>query len=177
MIRREQASDVASIRGVIEVAFGTRAEADVVEALRAAGAVTLSLVAVEGEGEGEAVAGHVLFSPVTIRSSEASIAAVGLGPMAVVPAHQGKGIGAALIREGLQRLRVAGHELVVVLGHSDYYPRFGFVPASRFGIRWEHDAPEEAFMLLELTPGAAAAVGPRGVVSYHEAFARVSDAE
>lgn len=158
-IRTEEPTDAARVRQVNERAFERAEEADIVEALCAAGAVALSLVAEEG-GE---IVGHVLFSPVTVRGADA-VRAVGLGPMAVVPERQRAGIGGALIEAGLQRLRADGWSVVVVLGHPSYYPRFGFAPASRFGVRWEHDAPDEAFMLLELVPGALAGRG--GVVAY-----------
>ena len=137
------------------LAFGGSEEADIIEALRAAHAVTLSLVAADPE-----VVGHVLFSPVRI----GDIAAVGLAPMAVHPARQRSGIGSALIRAGLSRLRDAGQRIVVVLGHASYYPRFGFERASLHGIRWEHPCPDEAFMALALHPGALDGVS--GVARY-----------
>lgn len=110
------------------------------------------------------VVGHILFIHVTIESRGTSFTAVGLGPMAVLPAHQRKGIGLQLVRAGLEECRLLGHEDVVVLGHPDYYPRFGFVRASTYGIRWEHDAPYEAFMVLELRRGALS--GIIGMVKY-----------
>ena len=159
-MRVERPGDVEAIRRVNEAAFGQPLEARIVAALRRAGAVTASLVAsVDG-----AVVGHILFSPVVIRGEGAEGEAVGLGPMAVLPAFQRRGVGSALVRAGLELLRDAGHPAVVVLGHPGYYPRFGFRRASDFGIRWEHEAPDEAFMALELRAGALA--GLAGVVSY-----------
>ena len=84
-------------------------------------------------------------APVTIDSPGGQVAAIGLAPMAVLPRHQRKGIGSRLVREGLDQLRRLEHEAVVVVGHAGYYPRFGFVPASRFGLRWENDWPDENF--------------------------------
>ena len=85
--------------------------------------------------------------------------------MAVVPAHQRKRIGSALVRAGLDRCRQLGFDAVVVLGHPEYYPRFGFSPACKFGIDSEYDVPEEVFMVLELQSGALS--GITGKVKYH----------
>lgn len=166
VIRGEQAGDAAAIRAAHEQAFGASGEADLVEALRGADAIVVSLVAaVEG-----VVMGHVLFSPVEIeRGDEAQV--VGLAPMAVSPAAQRRGIGSRLVREGLDRCRAAGVDAVVVLGHAAYYPRFGFVPARRFGLRCEYDVPDDVFMAIELRAGALAAVS--GLVRYHPAFAQL----
>jgi putative acetyltransferase len=95
----------------------------------------------------------------------------GLGPMAVRPAWQRQGIGSQLVREGLEECWRSGYEAVVVLGHPEYYPRFGFVPASRFGLRCEFEAPDEAFMALELRSGVLSAGG--GVVRYASEFSKV----
>ncbi|MGH8544150.1 MAG: GNAT family N-acetyltransferase [Gammaproteobacteria bacterium] len=93
---------------------------------------------------------------------------MGLGPMGVTPAHQGKGLGSALVRAGLKRCKELGYGAVVVLGHPDYYPRFGFVPAARSGIYCEYDAAEEAFMFIELQPGYLK--NAQGTIRYHPAF-------
>jgi len=90
-----------------------------------------------------------------------------LGPMAVLPERQGEGIGGALVRAGLAACRAAGYDLCIVLGHAEYYPRFGFRPSAPFGIRWEHGA-EAHFMVLELRPGALAGRG--GVARYRPEF-------
>jgi putative acetyltransferase len=167
-VRRERPNDVAAIRTVNELAFGGATEAEIVDALRARGKATLSLVAVQAHR----VVGHILFSPVTIASAGESggeaRAALGLGPMAVLPAHQRQGIGSLLVRTGLQACRDAGHGCIVVLGHPEYYPRFGFEPASRRGVAWEHPVPDEALMILELRPGALEGRG--GIVRYQPEF-------
>ena len=80
---------------------------------------------------------------------------VGLAPMAVAPDHQRQGIGSQLVREGLARCRAAGVDGVVVLGHAEYYPRFGFATAARFGLRCEYDVPADVFMAIELHSGCA----------------------
>lgn len=158
-IHNELARDAPAIRRVNEAAFGQREEADIVEALRKARAISCSLVATQDN----AVVGHILFSPVAIETDHRRLKAIGLAPMAVVPDQQRTGIGGALIRTGLEQLRGAGHSAVVVLGHPSYYPRFGFRPARELGLRWEH-GHEEAFMALELIPKALEGVS--GVVRY-----------
>jgi len=164
-IRQEKPEDVAAIYTVNEQAFGQAAEAELVDKLRANGKVTLSLVAVQ-DGE---IVGHILFSPMTIESGEQTFAAVGLGPMAVRPEFQKQGIGSQLIARGLEQCRAHGHACVIVLGHPEYYPRFGFVPASRYGIRCEYDVPDEVFMALELRDGALGA----GLAKYQPEFNEV----
>lgn len=167
-IRDEQAGDEAQIRRVVLAAFGTPAEADLVEALRASGAwlPRLSLVAVE-DGE---VLGHALFTRATIRADGGTLAIIALAPVAVVPARQRQGIGDALIRAGLAEARASGERIAIVLGHPGYYPRFGFEPAVPRGItcvfaRGEHAS---AFMALALQPGALD--GVRGVAEYAPPF-------
>jgi putative acetyltransferase len=162
-IRGERKEDFEGVRRVNEAAFGQPAEADLVDALRSGGAATVSLVA-EVKGQ---IVGHILFSPVTVQGAD-DLKAVGLGPMAVLPEHQRRGIGSLLIRKGLEYCRKAGIQAVVVLGHPDYYPRFGFRRASSWGLRCEFDAPDEAFMALELIPNVLS--GRSGVVNYHAAF-------
>lgn len=132
--------------------------------LREGGKVTLSLVAVEDDR----VVGHILFSPVTIESEAEVRAAAGLAPLAVLPELQRSGIGSRLVRAGLEECRNAGHECVVVLGHPDYYPRFGFVPAICYGVRCEFDVPDEAFMVIELREGALR--GRAGTARYQPEF-------
>jgi putative acetyltransferase len=163
-IREERAGDSEAIRRVHERAFARDNEALLVDRLRDASAFLLSLVAVDGSD----VVGHILFTRVEIASAGATISAVGLAPMAVLPSNQGHGIGSDLVREGLTRLREAGHEIVVVLGYPAYYSRFGFRRASQFDVRWEHRAPDEAFLLLELAPNALGARG--GVARFRREF-------
>ncbi len=163
-IRPETPQDSAAIRNVNEEAFGSSVEADLVEKLRSRQAYTISLVATDGDN----VIGHIIFSPVTIESGNTSFGALGLGPMAVLSSYQRKGVGSQLVREGLQECRRLGHEIVVVLGHSDYYPRFGFIPAKPRGIECEFEVPDEAWMILELHEGALS--GRSGVVKYQPEF-------
>lgn len=164
-IRSETKNDHAAVRAVNEAAFETSAEADLVEALRAKAMKLISLVA-DADGE---VVGHILFSPVSL-NGRSLLSLMGLGPMAVTPRHQREGIGSALVHEGLKRCKRVGCHAVVVLGHADYYPRFGFAPAAKYGLRSEYDVPEDVFMIVELEAGALQ--GASGLVRYDEAFGR-----
>jgi len=164
LVRNETESDYDAVRQVNEAAFGRPAEAALVDALRRAGAVICSLVA-EQDG---AVAGHILFSPATLTGEKGVAGIAALGPMAVLPAYQGQGIGSALARAGLDICREAGYGLCIVLGHAEYYPRFGFRPSRPLGIRWEHDVAEPYFMVAELRPGALE--GAAGVARYRPEF-------
>jgi putative acetyltransferase len=163
-IRPEDPSDVAAVRAVNEAAFDSPLEADIIEKVRAASGPLLSLVA-EVKGE---IVGHILFTPVTLRENH-SVQLMGLGPMAVVPARQNQGIGSELVREGLAQCKHLGCSAVVVLGHPNYYSRFGFAPASGYGITSEYDVPDEVFMLYEIQPGSLQGVS--GQVIYSDAFA------
>ena len=163
-LRPERPTDVAAIRAVNERAFGQSDEAALVDAVRARGERSISLVAVDGER----LVGHILFTPVTIQGPDRVCEAVGLAPMAVDPGHQRRGIGSRLVAQGLDRCREAGYRIAVVLGHPAYYPRFGFVPARRHGIRFELDVPDEAFMVTELAPGSLG--GCTGVACYVKEF-------
>lgn len=167
VIRREKPPDIPSIYEVNRQAFGTTEEASLVDALRSRGAVTFSLVAASGEE----IVGHILFSQVEIASQGSSFTALGLGPIAVLPEEQRKGIGGRLIVAGLEECRKAGHDVVVVLGEPDYYSRFGFRTSKPYGIRYEQDVPEEYFMVAELRPGALA--GRSGIVKYQPEFSGI----
>lgn len=163
-IRQEQPAGVPAIRLVVEEAFGRSAEADLVDLLRSHGKFKLSLVA-EMEGQ---VVGHILFTVETIEGAGSGPSTLGLAPLAVLTQFQGRGVGSALMRDGLQRCRDTGHEAIVVLGHPAYYPKFGFLPASRYGLRCEYDVPDDAFMVLELRAGALQ--GHWGLVRYQPEF-------
>ncbi|HEX6186161.1 MAG TPA: N-acetyltransferase [Pyrinomonadaceae bacterium] len=166
-VRAETPEDYAAVRRVNELAFESAGEADLVDALRAGAAPCVSLVA-EEEGR---VVGHILFSPVTVESAGGDWGAMGLAPMAVLPERQGQGVGSALVREGLKECARLGHEVVFVLGHENYYPRFGFRTAAREGVGCEFPAPEENFMVVELRPGALG--GRTGLVRYAPEFRNV----
>jgi putative acetyltransferase len=166
-VRAEAPSDLPAIRRVNELAFVRPNEADLVDDLRCSGVPIVSLVAVLDDQ----VVGHILFSPVAVDADCSRSCLTGLAPMSVLPPMQRRGIGGLLVHAGLEALRARGDRAVVVLGHPQYYPRFGFVPASRHGLRWEVDCPDEAFMALELVPGSLAGKG--GVVRYRPEFSRL----
>ena len=163
-IRPETPADAPAVRRVHELAFGQPDEADLVARLREQAEAYLALVA----HEEEALVGHIAFTRVTLEPAVPALRAFGLGPMGVRPEHQRQGAGAALVQAGLAVCREAGGDAVVVLGHPAYYPRFGFVPASRFGLRCTYGVPDEVFMAFPLTPGALDGIS--GTVHYHPAF-------
>jgi putative acetyltransferase len=165
-IRLERPVDIPGIRAVNRAAFKTSTEADLVDPLRKQASPIVSLVAEDRE----AVIGHILFSPVTL-TPHPEVQIMGLAPMSVVPARQRHGIGTALVREGLEQCRRSGFGAVIVLGHAEYYPRFGFRPASQFGLSCEYDVPDEVFMALELDKDILR--GRSGRIRYHAAFASV----
>ena len=162
-IRTEKVTDETATRSVNTSAFETPSEANLVDALRVQATPVVSLVAEEND----IVVGHIMFSPVTL-SGHPELKAIGLAPMAVIPEFQRTGIGSTLVRAGLEQCKQLGFVAVVVLGHPEFYPRFGFSPSSRFGINSEYDVPENAFMVLEIRPGAL--TGVNGTVKYHNAF-------
>ena len=160
-IRPETAADIEAIAAVTKAAFATMAisehtEQYIVEALRAADALTVSLVA-EREGQ---VVGHIAFSPVTI--SDGTPGWYGLGPVSVLPECQRQGIGSALIRVGLERLKGLEARGCCLVGHPDYYPRFGFEHPPDLAVE---GVPPEAFFVLPLDGPV-----PHGTVGFHEAF-------
>ncbi len=163
-IRPETPEDIDSIRYINEQAFGQKQESELIDKLHKRGVLILSLVAVKDRE----IVGHIAFSPVVIESEYSSFEAITLAPMAVLPAYQKQGIGGRLVGTGLEQCRKLGHEIVIVVGHPDYYPRFGFVLAKPKGISCEFEVPEEAFMILELRKGALA--GRSGIVKFQPEF-------
>lgn len=159
-VRAEQPGDHAAIRAVHESAFPTKAEANLVDALRVSGQLTISLVAELGSE----MVGHVAFSPVEV----SGVTGLGLAPVAVTPRCQRQGVGSQLVRAGLAACGRACTPFVVVLGHPAYYPRFGFVRASDLGLTNEYGA-DEAFRVVELRPGGLPSGG--GLVRYAPEFA------
>jgi putative acetyltransferase len=166
IIRKEQSGDHKAIHALNLASFENGPEADLVDKLRISCDAYLAFVAVENES----VVGHILFTPVTIKNSEH--AGMGLAPMAVLPPHQGKGIGSKLVRHGLEYLSKQGCPFVIVLGHPGYYPRFGFEPAIKWGIHSTYDVPENAFMAIELLSGSLDGVS--GTVEYPKEFEDIS---
>jgi len=161
MIRDVAPSDYAAIRAVLRHAFPADEEADLVEVLRADGDVLVELVAASEA----AIHGHILYSPLAIERDSVTLKAAALAPVAVLPAFQGQGIGGDLIRAGNARCAALGLEAIVVLGHADYYPRFGFSARTAESLQAPFSGPH--FMALELTPGA---LKDGGKVRYAAAF-------
>ena len=161
-------SDAAAVYAVNTAAFNGTDEVKLIQDLHAQCDELISLVAVDGE----TIIGHILFSPLTIHDEARITPAMSLAPLAVLPAYQKMGVGSQLISAGLEACRAAGHSIVIVLGHPGYYPRFGFQPASRFNIHWDHEAPDEAFMVVELQPDALQDV--KGIARFHPAFDQFS---
>ena len=163
IIRLENGADQASIREVNQLAFGRDGEADLVDALRAGGHARVSLVAELDDR----VAGHILFSELPIVTRDGIVEALALAPLSVIPSQQRRGIGSMLIEDGLRECKRAGHRIAVVLGHREFYPRFGFSAALAERLVSPFSGP--SFMALELVP--AALEGITGEVRYPSPFA------
>lgn len=147
-IRQEQPGDYESIKRLNDEAFGQENEGRMVNALRKTSKfiTSLSLIAEMNNN----ILGHILFYPVTIKTDKGNYDVLSLAPLAVLPADQNKGIGSKLVKKGLEHCKETDFDVVIVVGHPNYYPRFGFKPASKWNIKLPLDAPEEAFMVLEL---------------------------
>lgn len=165
-IRSETENDWSAIYDLNVLAFDTKAEADLVNSLRKCVTPYISLVAtIEDE-----VVGHIMFTPVELTDCSAEFM-MGLAPMAVKENFRGMGVGSKLLTSGVEACEKLGAGAIVVLGHANYYPIFGFQPASKFNLSCEYDVPDEVFMALEIVPGYLSSRS--GVVKYHEAFASV----
>ena len=163
-IRPEGKEDFSAIRRINRKAFDTDAEANLVDALRKSNVEIISLVAEYNDTP----VGHILFSEVRLDGHCPKIRLFGLAPMAVLPENQRKGIGSQLVVEGIKACRLAGYSAVVVLGHPQFYPRFGFMPSVNFKIRSEFDVPDDVFMIKELRKDAL--TNCSGTIMYHAAF-------
>jgi putative acetyltransferase len=164
-IRKEEQKDYDLVRIVNDLAFGGVEEGRIVDKLRKACKKTLSLVAISDKK----IVGHIFFSPAVIKFNNANIIGMGLAPMAVLPEFQKQGIGSLLVKEGLRRIRGTECPFIIVLGHIDYYPRFGFERASKYGLKCQWSGvPDEAFMALILNKSVM--VGVSGVAKYRNEF-------
>ena len=165
-IREETENDYEKIREVNDSAFGQENEGHLIERLRQTEIYIpeLSLVAELDDK----IVGHILFYPIAIRSDASKFQSISLGPMAVTPALQRKGIGNQLVIRGLEAAKKLGHKSVIVVGHPEYYPKFGFDRASQWNIKVPFEVPDDAFLALELVEGELE--GKSGTVEYPEEF-------
>ncbi len=162
-IREERPHDLEAVRRINEIAFEQGPEVAIVDELRKSCREYCSFVAVDQD----IVVGHIVFTPVTLDGSR--VTGMGLAPMAVLPSYQNQGIGFLLVRQGLQHLQQSGCPFVIVLGHPEYYPRFGFEPASHYKLKSQWDGvPDEAFMVVvfdrDVLPGEG------GIARYRAEF-------
>jgi putative acetyltransferase len=170
IVRKEDINDYPEVKNVLDLAFGQGNEGKLVERLRNNPDFNpeLSLVAECGKR----VIGYILFFPIAITRSDARLISLALAPMAVDPDFQRKGIGKRLVEAGISRARQSGHKSVIVLGHPEYYQRFGFEPASKWNIRPPFEGvPDNAFLAIELVNDGLKDV--RGIVQYPEEFNEV----
>ncbi|MGM0834816.1 MAG: GNAT family N-acetyltransferase [Bacillota bacterium] len=170
MVRQESASDYPSTERVIQKAFANmeisdKTEHEMVARLRRSEAFVpaLSLVAVDEE-----IVGHILLTKVIINNEYLATESLALAPVSVLPNYQNKGVGKLLMKEALKMAKELNFQSVIVLGHPTYYPKFGFKPASLWGIKAPFDVPDEMFMALELKGNALSGVA--GKVEYSRAF-------
>ncbi|MBJ8051020.1 N-acetyltransferase [Bacillus cereus] len=169
-IRQEQQNDYSKTEEVVKEAFlneefSDKTEHELVSRIRKCDAFIpeLSLVAVDEE-----IVGHIMLSKITIEQDGTTVDSLALAPVSIAPDHQKKGIGGKLIVAALEKAKELGYGSVVVLGHPEYYPKFGFERASKWNVRAPFDLPDEVFMAMELRLNALQDV--EGVVQYSEAF-------
>lgn len=166
-IRSEKPEDFQAIYEINKQAFNGESEAKLVNNLRNTNGFIpgLSLVALKNDE----LVGHILFSIIYIKTDTDNVPILALAPMAVLPEYQRSGIGAEMLKKGLKRCKSLRYKAIVVLGHPEYYSSFEFVPAKDKGLKLPFDAPDEAFMVYEITPNSLA--GATGVIEYPPEFA------
>lgn len=165
-IKAARRSDLRTLMAVHDAAFGTPYEGRLVADLMAADLDAISLVASDDKELPHAFLGHILFSPLLVEIDGEAIAALALAPLAVMPGRQRQGVGTALVKTGLAQARAEGWDAVIVLGHPEYYSRFGFSADLLQGFEAPFDGP--AFMALELRKGALS--GRKGRINYPKPF-------
>lgn len=172
IIREERQKDFEKINQVVKAAFKNVEQSDhtehlLVERLRKSQAYipALSLVAQTPQGE---IVGHLLLSKAHIINGSQSFEVLALAPLSVAPAFQRNSIGSKLIETAHQRAKKLGYAAIVLLGHKDYYPRFGYKKASLFGVSFPFNAPDDCCMVAELRKNALRGIS--GVVCYSQAF-------
>lgn len=168
-LRPENKNDYSAISMINDMAFGQEAEGKLIENLRKNRKFIkdLSLVACMGSE----IVGHILFFPIIIKSDNEEFHSLALAPMSVIPELQSLGIGSQLVQKGLAKAKKLGHKSVIVLGHDNFYPKFGFKPASEFNIKAPFEVPDTAFMAIELYSGSLK--NTQGTVTYPKEFDNV----
>ena len=166
IIRAETSLDHHSIFEVNKLAFGKTDESQLINKIRKGNEFIseLSLIAILEKN----IVGHILFSKIKIKDQDKEYTSLALAPMAVLPEFQNKGIGSMLVQEGIQKAKKLGFDHVIVLGHKNYYPKFGFEKASKWNIKCPFEVPDENFMAIELKLGSLNEV--EGIVEYSAAF-------
>lgn len=171
IIRQEDVGDYLAVGELNRLAFNQESEAKLVDMLRKNESVFIPELSIVAEIDNE-IAGYILFTHIEIVEAAIPVAtSLALAPVAVAPSFQGKGIGGRLIETGLDKAASLGFGSVIVLGHPGYYPRFGFLPASKWDIKCPYDVPADAFMARELFAGALENVP--GTVRYPKEFDEV----
>lgn len=170
-IRQEQKNDYRKTEEVVKEAFlneefSDKKEHELVKRIRECDAFIpeLSIVAVDEE-----IVGHIMLSKITIEQGGTTVDSLALAPVSIAPSHQKKGIGGKLITAALEKAKELGYGSVVVLGHPEYYPKFGFERASQWNIKAPFEVPDEVFMVMELRENTLQ--GVEGIVQYSSAFA------
>lgn len=170
-IREEEIKDYNEVEKVVEESFKTaefsdKDEHNLVRRLRNSNEFIkeLSLIA-EEENK---ILGHVLLTKALIKGESTSYETLALAPLAVLPEYQKSGIGKNLMNKAIERARELGYKSIVVLGHENYYPKFGFEKASKYGVEAPFEVPDEAYMILELLQGGLNGIS--GIVEYSKAF-------
>ena len=169
-IRHETTQDYLGIKTVNDLAFGQVNEGLLIEKLRL-NSDFIDKLSIIAEFDNRIV-GHILFFPIKVHGDLNDYDSLALAPVSVFPDLQKKGIGGQLIVKGLEIAKGLGFKSVIVLGHKDYYPRFGFVPASKWKIKSPFNSPDEAFMAIELVKDGLNDVS--GIVEYPKEFEEVS---
>ena len=166
IIRPEKKSDYSAIYEVNKLAFNGENESKLVQTLRKSENFNekLSIIAIKDEK----IVGYILFTPITIENKGNSFPALALAPLAVHPEFQNQGIGSLLVNHGLEKCNGLNYGIIIVIGHPNYYPRFGFVPAGSKGLKVPFEVPEEVFLVKENISGALD--GVEGTVKYPQAF-------
>ncbi|MGG7142723.1 GNAT family N-acetyltransferase [Clostridium nigeriense] len=171
IIRKEETKDYEKVEKVIEESFKTaeftdKDEHNLVRRLRKSAEFVkeLSLIAEDNDR----IVGHILLTKAFIKENNREFDTLALAPVAVLPDYQKRGIGKSLINKAIEKAIELGYKSIVVLGHENYYPKFGFKKASDYGIKAPFEVPDEAYMILELIPNALN--GVNGTVEYSKAF-------